>query len=54
MSSLALLISIDTLSSKVENYQLSATSKEREEIAKRLNLLSLEKLEANLQLQNYC
>ena len=51
MSSLTLLISIDTLSSTPEAYHLSAKPEERADIAKRLKLLSLEQLKADLQLQ---
>lgn len=43
--------SIDTLTSKPTNYNLIATPEERKKIAQRLNLISIEKLEATLHLQ---
>lgn len=48
MPALTLSIDVETLGHDSHKYHLIATREEREEIAKRLNLLSLEKLEANL------
>ncbi len=49
--SLTLFVNIDTLTSKPSDYNFIANSEERKAIAKRLNLLSLEILEARLHLQ---
>ena len=48
MTTLALTIDIDVLDEKGESFQLIASSQEKEEIAKRLELPSLESLDANL------
>src|SRR5476649_2024136 len=50
MSVLKCSVDIETVSSKSENFHLLATSDERVPIAKRLNLLSLDHLEATLHL----
>jgi uncharacterized metal-binding protein YceD (DUF177 family) len=51
MTSLKCSINIETLTSKPSDYHLEASPGERRTIAQRLNLVSLEKLEATLRLQ---
>lgn len=51
MHPLSCSVNIETIQSKPSEFELQATPEERAQIAKRLNLLSVEKLEAKLQLQ---
>lgn len=51
MSSLAFTVNTETLTFGSHDFYLSANLVERKEIAKRLNLISVEKVEAELQLE---
>lgn len=51
MSSLTFVVNTETLTPGTHNFYLIATSAEREDIAKRLNLVSVEKLETELKLE---
>ena len=51
MTGLSCAVHIETLTSESSSYDLTATPEEKVNVAERLNLLSIEKLEAHLLLQ---